>query len=76
MKKKTNQSSFKTDLQRLEEIASLLDSSDLDLEEAIFLYEEGIQLSKKCLKTLTEAELKVTELKSKIDSTPEDNSEN
>ena len=73
MKKKINQSSFKTDLQRLEEISSLLDSSELDLEEAISLYDEGIQLSQKCLKTLTEAELKVNELKSKIDLTTDDN---
>ncbi|MDP3147557.1 MAG: exodeoxyribonuclease VII small subunit [Ignavibacteria bacterium] len=73
MKKKINQSLFKTDLQRLEEISSLLDSSELDLEEAISLYEEGIQLSQKCLKTLTEAELKVNELKSKIDLTTDDN---
>ena len=72
MKKKINQSSFKTDLQRLEEISSLLDSSELDLEEAISLYDEGIQLSQKCLKTLTEAELKVKELKSKIDLTTDD----
>lgn len=67
MKKKTNQSSFKTDLQRLEEISNLLDSGEIDLEDAITLYEEGIQLSKKCLKTLNDAELKVTELKSEID---------
>lgn len=67
MKKKTNQSSFKTDLQRLEEISILLDTSEIDLEEAITLYEEGILLSKKCLATLNQAELKVNELKSKID---------
>jgi len=67
MKKKTNQSSFKTDLQRLEEISTLLDTSEIDLEEAITLYEEGILLSKKCLTTLNQAELKVNELKSKID---------
>ena len=67
MKKKTNQSSFKTDLQRLEEISTLLDTSEIDLEEAIPLYEEGILLSKKCLVTLNQAELKVNELKSKID---------
>ena len=74
MKKKTNQSTFKTDLQRLEEISTLLDSTELDLEEAISLYEEGINLSKKCLETLTASELKVKELKAKIDSTTDDNS--
>ncbi|MCK9211936.1 MAG: exodeoxyribonuclease VII small subunit [Ignavibacteriaceae bacterium] len=76
MKKKTNQSSFKNDLQRLEEISILLDSSELDLEEAISLYEEGIQLSKKCLETLTTAELKVNELKAKIDFKNDDDSLN
>lgn len=73
MKKKTNQSSFKTDLQRLEEISTLLDTSEIDLEEAITLYEEGILLSKKCLTTLNQAELKVNELKSKIDDADENN---
>jgi len=73
MKKKTNQSSFKTDLQRLEEISIILDSGEIDLEDAIALYEEGMLLSKKCLTTLSEAELKVTELKSKIDITDDNN---
>ncbi len=73
MKKKTNQSSFKTDLQRLEEISNLLDSGEIDLEDAITLYEEGIQLSKKCLQTLKEAELKVTELKSEIEVNDDNN---
>lgn len=73
MKKKTNQSPFKTDLQRLEEISNLLDSGEIDLEDAITLYEEGIQLSKKCLKTLNEAELKVTELKSEIEVNDDNN---
>jgi len=68
MKKKNNESSFKLDLQRLEEIAALLDDAGLDLEEAISLYEEGIQLSKKCMDALQQAELKVTELKANIDS--------
>lgn len=73
MKKKTNQSSFKTDLQRLEEISNILDGGEIDLEDAIALYEEGILLSKKCLTTLSEAELKVTELKSKIDVSDDKN---
>ncbi|MCK9426309.1 MAG: exodeoxyribonuclease VII small subunit [Ignavibacteriaceae bacterium] len=76
MKKKTNESTFKNDLQRLEEIATLLDNNELDLEEAISLFEEGIQLSKKCLDTLTTAELKVTELKAKIDFKNDDDSFN
>jgi len=67
MKKKNNESTFKSDLNRLEQIADQLDTSDLDLEEAITLYEEGITLSKKCLQALEKAELKVTELKSNLE---------
>jgi len=76
MKKKISQSTFKDDLRRLEEISSLLDDSELDLEESISLYEEGIQLSKKCLETLSSAELKVNELKAKIDLNNDENALN
>ncbi len=68
---KTNKESFETKLHRLEEISSLLDSEDIGIEEAISLYEEGIKLSRECVTTLKNAELKITELKSKIsDLTP------
>ena len=68
---KTNKDSFETKLNRLEEISSLLDSEDIGIEEAISLYEEGIKLSRECTATLKNAELKITELKSKIsDLTP------
>jgi len=73
MKRKNSQSTFKSDLQRLEEISILLDDGEIELEEAIVLYEEGMQLSKKCLAMLSSAELKVNELKSKIDFTNEEN---
>jgi exodeoxyribonuclease VII small subunit len=66
MKKKENISSFKHDIQRLEEIASLLENEEIELEEAIKLYEEGVELSKKCLNTLKNTELKITELKNKM----------
>lgn len=72
MKKKISQSTFKTDLKRLEEISTLLDDSELDLEQSISLYEEGMQLSKKCLETLTTAELKINELKTKVDLKTDD----
>ncbi|MFA6598164.1 MAG: exodeoxyribonuclease VII small subunit [Ignavibacteriaceae bacterium] len=76
MKKKNSQSTFKNDLKRLEEISTLLDDSELDLEESISLYEEGIQLSKKCLEALSTAELKVNELKAKIDLNNDEDSLN
>jgi exodeoxyribonuclease VII small subunit len=66
MGKKTEKNSFESKLTRLEEISTLLESDDIGLEEAIRLYEEGIELSKNCISTLSEAELKVTELKKKL----------
>ncbi|MGA7719758.1 MAG: exodeoxyribonuclease VII small subunit [Ignavibacteriaceae bacterium] len=67
MAKKTDKNSFESKLIRLEEISSLLEKDDIGLDEAINLYEEGIELSKNCISTLNEAELKVTQLKKKLD---------
>lgn len=69
MAKKTEKISFENKLSRLEEISSLLESESIGLEEAITLYEEGIELSKDCIITLKNAELKITELKKKLDET-------
>jgi exodeoxyribonuclease VII small subunit len=60
--------SFEADLARLEEISSMLERDEIGLEEALILYEEGIELSKKCIGTLKNAELKITELKRQIDT--------
>jgi exodeoxyribonuclease VII small subunit len=65
-KKETN--TFENKLVRLEEISDLLEAEETQLEDAIKLFEEGIELSKDCLTTLKSAELKITELKKKIDS--------
>jgi exodeoxyribonuclease VII, small subunit len=58
---------FEKNIERLEKISELLESDTIGLEEAVKYYEEGIELSKVCFKTLNEAELKVTELKKKLD---------
>jgi len=67
MGKKTEKNSFENKLARLEEISSLLEKDDIGLEDAINLYEEGIELSSSCISALSEAELKVTQLKKKLD---------
>ena len=72
---KTNKDSFETKLHRLEEISSMLDTEEIGIEEAIELYEEGIQLSKECVSTLKKAELKITELKSKVSDLTKDQEE-
>jgi len=59
--------SFEQSLSRLEEISSLLESDEIGLEEALKLYEEGINLSRECLTSLKNAELKITELKKKVE---------
>lgn len=66
MTKKKTKSNFEQDLLRLEEISRTLEEDNVELEEAISLFEEGVKLSKLCLKTLKEAELKITELKSEL----------
>ena len=67
MNKKPVNNSFEQNISRLEEISALLEKDDVGLEEALQLYEEGINLSKTCLTALKNAELKIIELKKKID---------
>ncbi len=66
MANKKNNNSFESNILRLEEISALLEKDDIGLDEAIHLFEEGVALSKKCLTSLNNAELKITELKKKI----------
>ena len=66
MAKNKQKHNFEKDLSRLEEISELLENNDIGLEDSILLYEEGINLSKSCLTTLKNAELKVTKLKNEL----------
>ncbi len=65
MSKKNNK--FETDLKRLEKISELLEDNSVDLDDALNLYEEGIELSRSCISALKKAELRITELKKKLD---------
>jgi exodeoxyribonuclease VII small subunit len=56
MAKKT----FEQSLKQLEEIVQELESGDLPLEKALKKFEEGIQLSKICSRTLDETEQKIS----------------
>ena len=73
--KKKETDNFEKKILRLEEISDLLESEDTQLEDAIKLFEEGIELSEDCLTTLKNAELKITELKKKINSIELENKE-
>jgi exodeoxyribonuclease VII small subunit len=68
-KKKNN---FEDLLRRLQEISEQLEREDVGLDDSIKLYEEGIKLSKLCYKKLSEAELKISELKKNHDLNPDE----
>jgi exodeoxyribonuclease VII small subunit len=50
---------FEQALARLETIVSELEKGDLSLDDSLRIFEEGIKLSKACLKMLDDAERKV-----------------
>ena len=50
---------FEQAMARLEVIVGELEKGDLPLDESLRIFEEGIRLSKNCLKVLEDAERKV-----------------
>lgn len=60
--KKAQKGSFEQSLTRLEEIVESLEQGKVSLDEAVGLYEEGIQLSKECAEKLKATELKIRKL--------------
>jgi len=50
---------FEEALGRLEEIVQTLERGDLSLDESLKAFEEGVKLSKNCLKLLDDAEKRV-----------------
>ncbi|MGE4520273.1 MAG: exodeoxyribonuclease VII small subunit [Desulfobacteraceae bacterium] len=63
MAKKT----FEEALRKLDEIVDSLENDDLNLEDAVKKFEEGIRLSKFCEEKLDEAEEKIFILKKEMD---------
>ena len=50
---------FEKKLERLEKIVNQMESGDLNLEESLKSFEEGVRISRECHKELDEAEQKV-----------------
>jgi exodeoxyribonuclease VII small subunit len=67
--KSTNEINFEESLQKLEDIVSQMESGSIPLEKALNMYEEGIEISRLCLKELDKAELKLKKLAKKLDNT-------
>jgi len=61
-----HESSFESDMQRLEEIVDQLEQGAVPLEESLKMYEEGIALSKRCVKRLNQAETKLQVLRKEV----------
>ncbi len=60
-----NSFDFEKSLNELEKIVSALEDNEISLDEAIKLFEKGIELSNKCRQTLEKAEIKITALTNK-----------
>ena len=58
---------FERSLQRLEEVVKRLESANLPLDEAMKLFEEGVELTRECQKQLEQAEGRVEILLKKAD---------
>jgi exodeoxyribonuclease VII small subunit len=58
---------FEKSLARLEEVVRRLESPQLSLDEAMKLFEEGVELSRECQKQLEEAEGRVEILLKRAD---------
>ncbi len=58
---------FERSLARLEEVVRRLENANLSLDEAMKLFEEGVELSRECQKQLEEAEGRVEILLKKAD---------
>ena len=61
-KKKTTGKGFEEDMKQLEDIVRKMGQGGLKLEESIKLFEQGIELSKKCSKELNQAEQRVQKI--------------
>lgn len=62
MPEKIKDLSFEEALEKLEKIVNQLESGQIKLEDAVKVYEEGIQLKKLCDKKLSDAQMKVEKL--------------
>lgn len=61
------QKTFESALLRLTEIVEALENDGTALADAMKLYEEGIALSQSCRRELENAEMRITELRSRAE---------
>jgi len=61
-KQPVKEDGFEALYSRLEEAVTKLEQGGLTLEESLALYEEGMQLARRCQERLQQAELRITRL--------------
>jgi len=61
-KKENAEIKFEDYIEKLEKIVQQLEEGELTLDESVKLYQEGMNISKICLKMLNEAKQRVEEL--------------
>lgn len=64
--KEETELSFEQCIKRLEKIVDTLETGSVPLEDSIKMYEEGVELSKKCMAKLETAEIKIKKLSKDI----------
>jgi exodeoxyribonuclease VII small subunit len=70
MKKTKNAGwSLEASMQRLNDIVEKLESGEVSLDDAMNLYEEGMIISKQCMEKLSQAELKLKQIRKDMDGT-------
>lgn len=67
--------SFEEKMENLEKIVTELEKGDLNLDDSVAKFEEGIKISKECNKILEEAEKKITILLNQDGEMKEENFE-
>ena len=74
MGKENEKISFEENIEKLEKIVTDLEKGNLNLDDSVKKFEEGINISKECNKILEDAEKKITILVKKEDrETDEEN---
>lgn len=59
--------SFEKMLSDLEALAARLEKENLTVEEGITVYEQGLELTKKCLASLSASKTRITEIRKEMD---------
>lgn len=62
--------SFEQLYERLEEVTARLESGDLSLEQSVALFEQGMELAKRCQGLLGDVEQRVETLRRAFDGDP------